>query len=227
MRIASLLFCAALLLTGCTHTVTWQKLQQESAKGQGNTLQDMTFYCGSKNGYDYFHIARTIQSSFFDEDYRVVSSQSSVKTRFKYTTNQQQWILYMPGLGATEQEFRDAFKLSQPSSVDISGVTSEEELDEYLGKLVTFTGKWQNTKEAGLSNGHVFVTPDLAFWGGSHSYSIGPSETVTGYLAKVVVAPDASEKAPVSVQRTFSGNHYYIEKNPPTSASTQPTSAGR
>ena len=109
------------------------------------------------------------------------------------------------------------------SPIDISGVTSEQELDKHLGERVTFTGKWQNWKEAGLSNGHVFVSPDLAFWGGSHAYDIGETETVTGYLTKVVVdysgLPPHSPKERVS-QEPSPGSQYYIEKDQPNKDST-------
>ncbi len=101
---------------------------------------------------------------------------------------------------------------------DISGATSEKELDQYLGKLVTFTGKWQNWKESGMSNGHVFITPDLAFWGGHHGYKIGSSETVTGYLEKTNYSdfpPHQPSKLPPP-QEPAPGNHYYIKKEPPS-----------
>ena len=105
------------------------------------------------------------------------------------------------------------------SPVDISGATSEKELDQYLGKQVTFTGKWQNSKESGMSNGHVFITPDLAFWGGWHGYKIGSSETVTGYLTKDVVdysglPPDRQDVVPA--QEPLAGNNYCIVKDQPT-----------
>jgi hypothetical protein len=88
---------------------------------------------------------------------------------------------------------------------DISGVASEQELDEYVDKRVTFTGTWKDDdrKGAGISNGHVFIYPDLALWGESRSKSIGASQTVAGYLKKVVVAPDADEKRPYPYKGHF------------------------
>ena len=37
--------------------------------------------------------------------------------------------------------------------VDISNVKTENELDQYLGKHVTFRGKWILAKDSGMTNG--------------------------------------------------------------------------
>ncbi len=97
--------------------------------------------------------------------------------------------------------------------VNISEVRTEQELDKYVGERVTFTGKWQNSKESGISNGHVFISPDLAFWGGCHGYEIGDTETVTGCLVKYVVDENKRpSKFNKIAQSPSPGNHYSIVK---------------
>ncbi|MCC6696831.1 MAG: formylglycine-generating enzyme family protein [Candidatus Hydrogenedentes bacterium] len=102
--------------------------------------------------------------------------------------------------------------------LDISGVASEAELDRYLGKRVMFTGEWQDKlKAASISNGHVFISPDLAFWEGSHSYCAGARETVTGYLTKRIVEEPPRAQFPVAIpyQAPLPGDYYYIMKAKP------------
>ena len=68
MRFALILLCLV-WLTGCTRTVSYQRLQQESTKHAGATFPDTTFYCGTKDGFDYFHIQPGIGTG--GPDYRV------------------------------------------------------------------------------------------------------------------------------------------------------------
>jgi formylglycine-generating enzyme required for sulfatase activity len=101
--------------------------------------------------------------------------------------------------------------------INISHVTSEQQLDDYLGERVTFTGDWQNDKRGGMSNGHVTIEPSLDLWGGSHSNDPGASETVTGYLTKFVVEETSSPQLPSAIihQTIPPGTYYTISAKRP------------
>ena len=106
------------------------------------------------------------------------------------------------------------------SPVDLSGATSENALDKNVGKWVTFTGKWQNTKEGGLSNGHVSISPT-----GGSAYIVGSTGTLTGYLTRIIVPVRHSQLSDKARQYPPPGKYYYIDKDPPARNSADPTKA--
>ena len=93
-----LILCVIVSSGGCVRTITRDELQQETFRGQGKTLISITFYCGSKGGYDYFHIQPGMGSSTGDPsgDYRVASSEEAVARRFMYTTDRRRWVQWIP-----------------------------------------------------------------------------------------------------------------------------------
>jgi hypothetical protein len=78
------------------------------------------------------------------------------------------------------------------TSVDISNLSTQTELDKYVGKKVSFTGIYQNTKQLSISNGKISLE---IYRNGSHS--LNQQTTIVGILRKEtipVVESDASNE---------------------------------
>jgi hypothetical protein len=92
MRTVLFVLCAFLLVSGCaTKTVSYQDLQNAFAEHHGALYRDTTYYCGSKEGYDYFYIEYGEDAINQGQRYRVASSESAVTTRFPYSKERNDW----------------------------------------------------------------------------------------------------------------------------------------
>jgi hypothetical protein len=121
MRFAPFLLCTFWLLTGCTRTVSYQQLQYEGTKRLGASFPDTTFYCGTKDGYDYFHIQPGIGSG--GSDYRVAVAGSPHTNRFEFTSDRSLWLTVWPLPGLTQQQLQqrsaDFARTSAPPQLQI------------------------------------------------------------------------------------------------------------
>ena len=91
MRTAPWLLLTIALLCGCTTTATRADLQSAAQARDGNTFPDATYYCGSKNGFDYFLIQHKLGGS---ESYRVPETDMAVKSRFPFSKDPARWQVY-------------------------------------------------------------------------------------------------------------------------------------
>ena len=89
------LACALILTAlgeGCaTKTVDYQILQQKSAEHHGAAIRDITFYCGSKDGFDYFYVEYGSPDFSEGHAYRALSSETPITKRFPYTKQHGEW----------------------------------------------------------------------------------------------------------------------------------------
>lgn len=87
---APLLF--ALLICGCTKTVTRPALDAKANEHVGLTFPDQTYYVGSDGGYDYFVIRRGLGGA--TDRYRVLQAEGAVTNRFGVTKDETRWRGY-------------------------------------------------------------------------------------------------------------------------------------
>jgi hypothetical protein len=89
MRIIILLILVA-TFSGCMNpkVVSYDAVQATARTGDGKTV----YYCGTKEGYDYFFVE---SGNVFSIDqgtyYRVPTAESPVKSRFYFTKDQSLW----------------------------------------------------------------------------------------------------------------------------------------
>jgi hypothetical protein len=90
ITLALLLF---LLITGCgsPKAITYETLQQKAYAHHGDSFPDITYYCGTKEGYDYFYIEYGTSSINAGRLYRVETSNTPLTTRFPYTEDRDKW----------------------------------------------------------------------------------------------------------------------------------------
>jgi hypothetical protein len=88
--------------------------------------------------------------------------------------------------------------------VDISGLSREADLDQYVGRKIAFTGKYRNTKELTISNGKVSF--EVHRTGG---FQFSEDVTVTGVLEKAVIPLMPQQNPPIQMMRP--GVHYFIQ----------------
>ena len=86
---AALWFCCG----SCTHTVSHGELVTAAMPDYRNTLITITYYCGSKDGHDYFLVTPPFRGS---RRYRVIESDSPIKKRFTLTRDKTGWRFYEP-----------------------------------------------------------------------------------------------------------------------------------
>ncbi|MDB6123760.1 MAG: hypothetical protein JWQ71_2753 [Pedosphaera sp.] len=93
MRIVLFLLCALLLVTGCaTKTVNYPALQNAFAEHHSALYRDTTYYCGSKDDYDYFYIEYGMSDRFSQgQVYRVASSEIPLTNRFPFSKEKSNW----------------------------------------------------------------------------------------------------------------------------------------
>lgn len=103
LRFALLLFCMVLVVAGCTGTSTmsWQQLQAEVSKHPDDNFA----YCGSKDGYDYFHLLPGLLSDpKAERDYRVSSAKSPLAIRRNpFSDDRSTWVSYEAAAGLLKQ----------------------------------------------------------------------------------------------------------------------------
>jgi hypothetical protein len=85
-KIASLLFMAGLLLTGCVKTVNRQELDAAIHSYDHETVSWVS-YVGSKDGFHYIRHGDTIGSDM----YRIAESDLNIDRPFSLTKNEGQW----------------------------------------------------------------------------------------------------------------------------------------
>jgi hypothetical protein len=78
---------------GCasTSTVSQHELLHEAEVQDLNSWPKFTYYCGSKNGYDYFAIDQTGSTTWSARLMRVVENEGTVSRRFAYTQDSSNW----------------------------------------------------------------------------------------------------------------------------------------
>jgi hypothetical protein len=94
MNAAPLLLLTVGLLCGCatTHTVTRAQLESGTKVMDGFTFPDRTYYCGAKDGFDYFAIQRGMGGS--ERRCRVPETDMAVTTRFPFSEDRTRWQVY-------------------------------------------------------------------------------------------------------------------------------------
>jgi hypothetical protein len=90
-----------------------------------------------------------------------------------------------------------------PAAIDISGVTTEAELEPHVGKFVLFKGRYQPTKVLTISNGKVSIEVER-----KGSVQMEKDTVVIGVLKKIAVAPSSAQNPPV--QPAAPGTHFSI-----------------
>ena len=79
-------------LVGCAshraRTVRWDELFSPTPVTVQNTLIEVTYYCGSKEGFDYFVVRPPLNA---DRRYRVAEEGSRITKRFPFTTDRTKW----------------------------------------------------------------------------------------------------------------------------------------
>ncbi|EEF61476.1 hypothetical protein [Pedosphaera parvula] len=89
MRIA-LSLLLLITLTGCIHpkVVSYEAVQGTARRH----AEDTVYYCGTKEGYDYFFVeSGDVFSLNQGKYYRVLTEDSPVKDRFYFTKDQSRW----------------------------------------------------------------------------------------------------------------------------------------
>lgn len=87
-----------LLLSGCASspTVSRNQLENMAHAHDGFTFPSRAYYCGTKEGYDYFAIQGFGVDSRTDgvKIYRVRESENTIPTRFPLTLNRSEWHIH-------------------------------------------------------------------------------------------------------------------------------------
>jgi hypothetical protein len=80
-------------LTGCVQTMAWSQFEREARAGDINTLPDKTYYCGSRDGYDYFYIEYYGLSHLLSSGKlcRVSSAETGRTNTFPDSTDRTKW----------------------------------------------------------------------------------------------------------------------------------------
>jgi len=80
------------IIAGCvirrTHTVSYGEFIREARPNLAATIISVSYYCGSKDGFDYFVV---IPPAGIEERYRVAKSESKITERFPYTKDRGKW----------------------------------------------------------------------------------------------------------------------------------------
>src|SRR4030095_6148395 len=76
---------------GCAPTVSQQEFLRAAAIHDSNCYPKHTYYCGSKNGYDYFAVNQTGSTLSSSKEMRVAESQETVSMRFPYARDSASW----------------------------------------------------------------------------------------------------------------------------------------
>src|SRR4051812_37093974 len=91
------------VIVGCvirrTHTVSYAEFVRAAEPNLHNTLVSVSYYCGSKDGFDYFVVR---QPTGTEDRYRVPESDSKIAERFPYTKDRSKWreLKVWPNQGA-------------------------------------------------------------------------------------------------------------------------------
>jgi hypothetical protein len=91
---SSLLLMFVAFLCGCTstHTLTRSQLESAAKAMDGFTFPDRTYYCGTKDGYDYFVMQRSLGGSVRWS--RVPETDKAVTERFPFSKDKMRWQVY-------------------------------------------------------------------------------------------------------------------------------------
>jgi hypothetical protein len=87
----------AIAVSVTTPTLSWRRLQEEVVSKYPD---DLVWYCGSKDGYDYFHL-QPLGRAGSDHDYRVSSANAPLATRQAFATNSTTWMSWAQAAGLT------------------------------------------------------------------------------------------------------------------------------
>src|SRR5436309_2230533 len=89
-------FALVIASWGCSSTVTHETLMRRAKRMDLTSWPDTTYYCGTRNGYDYFYIWHSMPttSDGRGRTYRVPENESPLTNRFTYTEQRFQWRLY-------------------------------------------------------------------------------------------------------------------------------------
>ena len=100
IRMAILLVPMAFLMTGCfgASSVSYGELRKASLAHHGDTYPDTTYYCGTKEGCDYYYVKYGASGFNQGKKYRIATEESPQINRFEYTSDEDHWkqvTLYM------------------------------------------------------------------------------------------------------------------------------------
>ncbi len=78
---------------GCasTSTVSQRDFLREAEVQDENSYPKYTYYCGSKNGYDYFAIDKTSSTTWSARLVRVAENEGTVSSRFVFSQDSLMW----------------------------------------------------------------------------------------------------------------------------------------
>jgi hypothetical protein len=108
MRHVVLICVLAMAIVGCSRTATmsWRDFKAEIIDKHP---EDFIWYCGSKDGYDYFHLIPYYDQAHppasgcgeSERDYRVPSKDSHLAEPQPYSTNRTLWVSWAQAAGLT------------------------------------------------------------------------------------------------------------------------------
>ena len=102
--VAASILLIVLFSAGCTTTVTRETLMTRATRHSLTLWPDTTYYCGSRRAFDYFYIQPAGPTTFRRAHWlRVRKSENVVSDRFDYTTERDQWRVFV-GLDRKERE---------------------------------------------------------------------------------------------------------------------------
>ena len=82
-------------LFGCTATVTREGLMRRAARYDLTSWPDITYYCGSRAGFDYFTFESCGPTTWkHGRELRVAAAEGCVTESFDYTTDRRQWRVF-------------------------------------------------------------------------------------------------------------------------------------
>jgi hypothetical protein len=85
-----------LVLYNPTRTVTPKEFLEAAKPNLGNTIITVSYYCGSKEGFDYFVV---IPPMGREQKYRLPAPNSIVHQRFAFSNERSQWHSFHSLLG--------------------------------------------------------------------------------------------------------------------------------
>ncbi len=91
--IAFLIICSCTSSPRPAKTVTYSEVLVAAKPNLQNTLITSAYYCGSKDGFDYFVVYPPLGR---EERYRVAEGESRVVARFPFTIDQEHWRVWPP-----------------------------------------------------------------------------------------------------------------------------------
>jgi hypothetical protein len=91
------------LLHNPTRTVTLREFVDAAQPDLRNTLLSTTYYCGNKDGFDYFVVIPP-QPWVKDRKYRVLESDAIIHRRFGFTKERTRWVRLDAGFGTASEK---------------------------------------------------------------------------------------------------------------------------